>query len=119
MRLVAHLGRVFAWASPTYIADNFTIPMLHAYAEQLSEMERHNQMPVAELKWLVAGALKVKNTKPHDWLTGLARDSARPYDPDVAIALRLALGLKLVGPLALGEIDLSRLKVSEGGDRGA
>ena len=119
MRLVAHLGRVFAWASPAYIADHFTIPMLHAYAEQLSEMDRHNQMPIAELKWLVAGALRVKNTKPHDWLTGFARESARPYDPEVASALRLALRLNLVGPLAMGELDLGRLKASEGGDRGA
>ena len=119
MRLVAHLGRTFAWASPTYIANHFTIPMLHAYAEQMSEMERHDQMPIAELKWLVASALGVKNTKTHDWLTGLARQAVRPYEPAVAVALRLALRHKLVGPLALGEIDLHRLKASEGGDRGA
>ena len=119
MRLVAHLGRKFAWASPTYIANHFTIPMLHAYAEQLSEMERHDQMPIAELKWLVATALRVRGTKAHDWLTGFARSSARPYEPAVAMALRRALALKLVGPLALGEIDLQRLKASEGGDRGA
>jgi hypothetical protein len=89
--------------------------MLYAYADQLAEMERHAQMPVAELKWLVASGHGVKNTSAHDWLTGFARSAARPYAPAVAAALRLALRLKLVGPLALGEIDLERLKNSEGG----
>ena len=115
MRLIAHLGRVFAWASPTYIAHNFTLPMLYAYAEQLGETERHQQMPIAELKWLVASGLGVKNTKPHDWLTGFARNAERPYDPTVALALRQALRLRLVGPYAMGEIDLNRLRASEEG----
>lgn len=118
MRLIAHLGRVFPWASPTYVASNFTVPMLYAYTDQLAEMERHAQMPVAELKWLVASGLGVKNTKAADWLTGFARNAAKPYDAAVALALRAALRLKLVGPLALGEIDLERLRASEGGDNG-
>ena len=115
VRLIAHLGRVLPWASPEYVSERMTVPMLRAYAEQLPELERHSQMPVAELKWLVAGALGVKNTRPHDWLTGFARDTARPYDAGVAAALRLALALRLVGPEALGEIELDRLRASEGG----
>jgi hypothetical protein len=116
VRLIAHLGRKFAWASPQYIADNFTIPMLHAYASELAEMERHDQLPVAELKWLVASALGVKNTKPADWLSGFARDAVRPYAPAVAHALRKALRLGLVGPLGMGELDIPRLRASEGSD---
>jgi hypothetical protein len=115
VRLIAHLSRVLPWASPAYVAEYMTIPMLRAYAEQLPEMERHQQMPIAELKWLIAGSSGVKNTKPHDWLTGLARESVRPYDASVAAALRLALSLRLVGPFAMGELDLPRLRASEGG----
>ena len=90
--------------------------MLHAYASEIAEAERHDQLPMAELKWLVASALGVRNTKPNDWLSGFARNATQPYAPAVAHALRKALRLGLVGPLGMGALDTPRLRASEGTD---
>lgn len=87
--------------------------MLHAYTEQIAEMERADQLPIAELKWIVASALSMKS-KPDDWLTGMARNAVKPYAPAVAHALQRALRLGLVGPLGMGELDIPRLRASEG-----
>lgn len=105
------MGEVYAWASPTYILREMTLPMLRMYLERIPDREYERQIMTAQLLSLVASIGREKNGKalaPKDFLVGYAREAhkeSKRYPPEVAAALRWAASFKVLPQAAIDLVD--------------